>query len=31
MVLVLTGGERHEQPVPPLLMEGGAVTRLGRG
>jgi transposase len=31
MVLVLTGGERHEQPVPPLLMEGGAVKRPGRG
>ncbi len=31
MVLVLTGGERHEQPVLPLLMERGAVKRRGRG
>jgi transposase len=31
MVPVLTGGERHKQPVPPLLMEGGAVKRPGRG
>ena len=31
MVLVLTGGERHEQPVLPQLMERGAVKRLGRG
>jgi transposase len=31
MVLVLTGGERHEQPVLPLLMERGAVKRPGRG
>ncbi len=31
MVLVLTGGERHEQPVLPLLMERGAVKRAGRG
>src|SRR5215213_5983030 len=31
MVTVLTGGERHEQPVLPLLMERGAVKRIGRG
>ena len=31
MVWVLTGGERHEQPVLPLLMERGAVKRRGRG
>lgn len=31
MVLVLTGGERHEQPVLPTLMERGAVKRAGRG
>jgi transposase len=31
MALVLTGGERHEQPVLPLLMERGAVKRPGRG
>jgi transposase len=31
MVLVLTGGERHEQPVLPTLMERGAVKRKGRG
>ena len=31
MVVVLTGGERHEQPVLPTLMEGGAVKRAGRG
>ncbi len=31
MVLVLTGGERHEQPVLPTLMERGAVKRPGRG
>ena len=31
MVLVLTGGERHEQPVLPALMEQGAVKRAGRG
>jgi transposase len=30
MVLVLTGGERHEQLVLPLLMERGAVRRRGR-
>ena len=31
MVLVLTEGQRHEQPVLPLLMERGAVKRPGRG
>jgi transposase len=31
MVVVLTAGERHEQPVLPLLMELGAVKRPGRG
>ena len=31
MVVVLTSGERHEQPVLPLLMERGAVKRPGRG
>ena len=31
MVLVLTSGERHEQPVLPALMERGAVKRSGRG
>jgi transposase len=31
MALVLTGGERHEQPVLPTLMERGAVKRNGRG
>ena len=31
MVLLLTGGERHEQPVLPALMERGAVKRAGRG
>ncbi len=31
MVLVLTGGERHEQPLLPILMERGAVKRPGRG
>ena len=31
MVLVLTGGEQHEQPVLPALMERGAVKRPGRG
>jgi transposase len=31
MVLVLTGGERHEQPVLPLLLERGAVKRAARG
>ncbi len=31
MVIVLTSGERHEQPVLPTLMERGAVKRPGRG
>ena len=31
MAFVLTGGERHEQPVLPALMERGAVKRRGRG
>jgi transposase len=31
MVFILTAGERHEQPVLPLLMERGAVKRPGRG
>jgi hypothetical protein len=31
MVPILTGGERHEQPVLPLLMERGAIKRVGRG
>ncbi len=31
MVVGLTGGERHEQPVLPALMERGAVKRRGRG
>ena len=31
MVLLLTGGERHEQPLLPTLMERGAVKRRGRG
>jgi transposase len=31
MVLVLTGGERHEQPMLPPLMEPGAIKRPGRG
>ena len=31
MVFLLTSGERHEQPVLPLLMEGGAVKRSGQG
>ena len=31
MVLVLTAGERHEQPVLSTLMERGAVKRRGRG
>ncbi len=30
-MVVLTGGERHERPVLPLLMERGAVKRAGRG
>jgi transposase len=31
MVFILTEGQRHEQPVLPLLMERGAVKRPGRG
>jgi transposase len=31
MVFVLTSGERHEQPVLPLLMERGEVKRQGPG
>jgi transposase len=31
MVFVLTQGQRHEQPVLPILMERGAVRRQGRG
>ena len=31
MVWVLTEGDRHEQPVLPVLMERGAVKRPGRG
>ncbi len=31
MVVILTEGQRHEQPVLPLLMERGAVKRPGRG
>ncbi len=31
MVFILTEGQRHEQPVLPLLMGRGAVKRLGRG
>jgi transposase len=31
MVFLLTSGERHEQPVLPLLMERGAVKRPGQG
>jgi transposase len=31
MVVLLTSGERHEQPVLPLLMERGTVKRPGRG
>ncbi len=31
MVLLLTAGERHEQPVLPTLMERGAVKRQGPG
>jgi transposase len=30
VVFVLTGGERHEQPVLPSLLDRGAVTRRGR-
>ena len=31
MVFILTEGQRHEQPVLPLLMERRAVKRPGRG
>jgi len=31
VVVGLTGGERHEQPILPTLMEHGAVNRCGRG
>jgi transposase len=31
MVVVLTEGQRHEQPVLPELMERGAIKRAGRG
>ena len=31
MVFVLTQGQRHEQPVLPILMERGAVKRQRRG
>ena len=31
MVLALTAGERHEQPMMPLLMERGAVKRRSGG
>jgi hypothetical protein len=31
MVVVLTAGEWHEQPVLPALTERGAVQREGRG
>jgi transposase len=31
VVVVLTSGERHEQPILPVLMERGAVKRRGRG
>ena len=31
MVVVLTGGERHQQPVLRTLMERGAVKRQGPG
>ncbi len=30
-MVILTPGQRHEQPVLPLLMERGAVKRPGRG
>ena len=30
-MVILTPGQRHEQPVLPLLMERGAVKRRGRG
>ena len=31
IVFLLTGGEQHEQPVLPQLMEGEMVKRAGRG
>ena len=31
IVILLTEGQRHEQPVLPTLMEQGAVKRQGRG
>ena len=31
MVVLLTAGHRHEQPMLPLLVERGAVKRPGRG
>jgi transposase len=31
MVVLLTAGHRHEQPMLPMLMERGAVKRPGRG
>jgi transposase len=31
LVVALTGGERHEQPLLPTLLDGGAVRRAGRG
>ena len=31
MVFVLTEGQRHEQPLLPILMQRGAIKRPGRG
>lgn len=31
MVFILTEGQCHEQPILPLLMEQGAVKRIGPG
>ena len=31
VLLALTSGEQHEQPVLPLLMERGALKQRGRG
>jgi transposase len=31
MVVLLTEGQRHEQPVLPALLERGAINRPGRG
>jgi transposase len=31
LVIVLTAGQRHEQPLLPTLLERGAVKRPGRG